>query len=1060
MSSQLHLVCNRFIEACWLSSFILIPLHFNPATSRIYEPDKIALLRSIAVCVAAAWLIKAVEAWIARRQQRAAPPPEAAPRLRWRHPASRTLVLATLLLLASHTLSTVFSILPATSLWGHYERLHGLYTLAAYLVLFFSMLALLRTPAQVQRLITTVLLVSLPMALYGIAQHFDIEPQGWIVSLSERVPSTMGNPIFLGATLCMTIPLTLYRLLDAERDALAPEARPGARKLRLLGGATVVVQVGGWSVGLAAGSLVALMLVAAWCLVPRWLQRPCGPFLRWSVYLLLLSLQLACLLFTQSRGPVLGLLTGLFLGALLWTVTRHRRRAALGLVGLGTFLALLLVGINLSGRALDVVSEIPYLNRLVQLKNEERSSQGRILIWEGAIDLISATPARMGVGYGPETIRSAYFPYYSARIGRLEGWDVFPDRLHNATLDVVATTGLLGAAVYLLLFTGVVYFGLSRLGLLATTAQRTGFMVLWLAGGGGAILGLRGLMHTWTFSGVALPLGLLGGLFLYLTGYALLIRPESNPDQEPASRQGEALFILLLTGILVHFVETDVGIAISATQLLFWGYAALLLVAGLPEDTSTPRDSATAPEQKPEARSHRRRPSKARRRAKVKPSGEQPPSDPRIRAESLGIGLILLTLAYSFTTPGVSDEKLGLISVFMLAIWLLLGLILGAGPSGASQPRYRLRHLGQYVILTLAPLFLLILLRAAGVDMKNHQLLGYYALVLLTMAAQSMLLPGDAPSKRRPLSPWRIALASVSILIALFFIYESNIQAIQANIDHRQATAAYTQRRYDLAMTWYRQAMARDPHQERYQMELAQALAAQAIFGTRVASDREQLLHEAEQNLLRATERNPFDPYYWAQLAEVYRVWANVDAPNRETRYQEALAALEQAVQHNAENIAFLTKWAELYEEKGERTQALATYRRALALDTTNAPLYMKIGRYYQEANQWQPAAAMYKAALRHRTQPGPAVHHTLAVLYQRLGRQEEAARQSEQAVALAPDVLAHHTLLIDLYVDLGRCTDALARTREALRRWPAEGALQTRADLITRQCAEQPAPG
>lgn len=403
-----------------------------------------------------------------------------------------------------------------------------------------------------------------------------------------------------------------------------------------------------------------------------------------------------------------------------------------------------------------------------------------------------------------------------------------------------------------------------------------------------------------------------------------------------------------------------------------------------------------------------------------------------------------------------------MIAAFLLASWLLLGLCLFVDLTREHRTRYRLRDLGLYGLFSLAPSLLFVLLRATGLDMKNFQLLAFYGLVLLTIGALSILLRADTPLRGLPASPWRIAFAAASILASLPFIYATTIQGIQANMDHRRATLAYAQKRYDVAMVWCQQAVERAPHQVRYQMELAQALGAQAIFDARVTTDRERLFREAEQTLFRAVETNPFDAYPQAQLAEIYRVWANLteDADNKAARYEEAVAALELAVLYNPENLAFMTKWAELYDELGEQALALATYRRALALDTTNAPLYMKVGRYYQEASQWQPAAAMYEAALRHSRQPLPAVHHTLAVLYQRLEHPEEAARQSEQAVAHAPDVPAYHTLLIDLYLHLGRCTEAREQAQAALRRWPAEAALQPHADRLAQQCPEQPAPG
>ena len=74
VSTRLSQFCNRIIEAGWLVALVVIPLHFNPSSHRLFEPDKMALLRSIAVMMALAWAIKAGGRWFSRKtkQERAA----------------------------------------------------------------------------------------------------------------------------------------------------------------------------------------------------------------------------------------------------------------------------------------------------------------------------------------------------------------------------------------------------------------------------------------------------------------------------------------------------------------------------------------------------------------------------------------------------------------------------------------------------------------------------------------------------------------------------------------------------------------------------------------------------------------------------------------------------------------------------------------------------------------------------------------------------------------------------------------------------------------------------
>ena len=58
MSSKISRLCEAIIEAGWLAALIIVPVFFNVYSSRVFEPDKISLLRSIALVMIGAWLIK------------------------------------------------------------------------------------------------------------------------------------------------------------------------------------------------------------------------------------------------------------------------------------------------------------------------------------------------------------------------------------------------------------------------------------------------------------------------------------------------------------------------------------------------------------------------------------------------------------------------------------------------------------------------------------------------------------------------------------------------------------------------------------------------------------------------------------------------------------------------------------------------------------------------------------------------------------------------------------------------------------------------------------------
>ena len=61
METRLSRFCDAIIEAGWLAALVLVPLFFNVYSSRVFEPDKIGVLRSIATIMAGAWLVRVVD---------------------------------------------------------------------------------------------------------------------------------------------------------------------------------------------------------------------------------------------------------------------------------------------------------------------------------------------------------------------------------------------------------------------------------------------------------------------------------------------------------------------------------------------------------------------------------------------------------------------------------------------------------------------------------------------------------------------------------------------------------------------------------------------------------------------------------------------------------------------------------------------------------------------------------------------------------------------------------------------------------------------------------------
>ncbi|MCB8987049.1 MAG: peptidylprolyl isomerase [Ardenticatenaceae bacterium] len=632
MNSKLSQWCEGLIEAGWIAAIIVVPLFFNIHSDRVFEPDKLTLLRSIAVLMSVAWLVRfidrrdwqQVKSWVQPRGETAV----------WRIP----FVLPIFLLVISYLISTIFSVSPSVSLAGSYQRLQGTYTTYSYIVVFALIATIMRTREQVNRLVTFAIITSIPVAFYGFLQHFDYDPLPWAGSVVERVAGHMGNAIFIGAYLIMIFPLTLSRIISAFNSILNDEELSSADVIRA------------------------------------------------SIYIFILFLQLFTIIWSGSRGPWLGLGVGLFAFVLILLVAlrnavedRGRFRAmeavkAVALVlggaavaylvasllvgavartgrfasltgGMTSFVAFLIalavpvlvifimvaarrgwrwlwlswivMAVSVSawvvlfnvpadvsaplaetpvaGNVLDTLDswrELPRVGRLGQLlQADDGTGRVRTLIWEGALKLITPHEPlnfpnggsdtwnflRPLIGYGPESMYVAYNRFYPPELATLESRNASPDRSHNETFDALVITGLLGFAIWQIIYLSVFYFGFRWLGVLRTKFERNLLIGLWV--GMGALSAI--LFSIWqapSWLGVAFPFGSIAGLVVYLVYYAFFSPvPEEKTDPFSPDR---LLLAGLLAAVLAHYVEVHFGIAIAATRLHFFTYVGLMLVVG------------------------------------------------------------------------------------------------------------------------------------------------------------------------------------------------------------------------------------------------------------------------------------------------------------------------------------------------------------------------------------------------------------------------------------------------------------------------------------------------
>jgi putative inorganic carbon (hco3(-)) transporter len=126
-----------------------------------------------------------------------------------------------LIFIVSQTVSTVFSVDVHTSIFGYYSRLNGgLLSLFAYAILYWILAAHIDDKFK-DNLVKLSLLSGLLIAAYGIAQHFGIDKDIWVQDVQARVFSTLGQPNWLAAFLCILLPFSVDKLLSSKTKPLS-----------------------------------------------------------------------------------------------------------------------------------------------------------------------------------------------------------------------------------------------------------------------------------------------------------------------------------------------------------------------------------------------------------------------------------------------------------------------------------------------------------------------------------------------------------------------------------------------------------------------------------------------------------------------------------------------------------------------------------------------------------------------------------------------------------------------------------------------------------------------
>lgn len=286
-------------------------------------------------------------------------------------------------------IADTFGVNPAKSLWSNYERMDGWITLA-HLFVFFVVAFSLFTKEIWKRWWQTSVAVSTIVGLHGLLQLLQIATIS--TQSGTRVDGTFGNATYMGIYLMFHV------------------------------------------------------FLAAMLLADEWQKRPVGN--RTGVALLyggVIVLNSVILVFTSTRGAILGLIGGAALATFLFLV-RAGSKKWLAYAAVGFCVLVLFGGLVRAQKDSDWVKNIEPLQRLSIMSFSERTITSRFMNIGMAIEGFKERPI---LGWGQENYALVFDKYYNPEMYAQEPWF---DRVHNVIFDWLVAGGIIGLLTYLSLY--------------------------------------------------------------------------------------------------------------------------------------------------------------------------------------------------------------------------------------------------------------------------------------------------------------------------------------------------------------------------------------------------------------------------------------------------------------------------------------------------------------------------------------------------------------------------------------------------------------------------------
>ena len=371
------------IRFLFLALIFLTPLIFSQSNSELFELPKMYFVYFLTILITTFHLINVFQ--------------KKAPLHR-----KTFLDIPLLIFFISQLISTYYSIDPHTSFFGYYSRLNGgLLSLICYLLLYFTLSVYIDSDFK-DKFINFSLFSALLVSIYAIAEHFGIDKNIWVQDVQSRVFSTLGQPNWLAAYLCILIPFPIYKFLNAKNIS---------HKIYF--------------------SALTLIFYLA-------------------------------LLFTKSKSGIIACLISLAIYFSIYFIQHFKKKTSLSrevvpftLGPVGLFITIIILSFSINNPLKDYFVSFVGARHASPLTTQVDKQSSKILItsssdirkivWKGAFDLWKKFPV---FGTGVETFAYSYYWTRPVEHNLTSEWDYLYNKAHNEYINYLATTGAVGFLAY------------------------------------------------------------------------------------------------------------------------------------------------------------------------------------------------------------------------------------------------------------------------------------------------------------------------------------------------------------------------------------------------------------------------------------------------------------------------------------------------------------------------------------------------------------------------------------------------------------------------------------